>query len=92
MFDYSPNTWLDLPVNENPSERAYWSSTYFHGAHFLEELRARIGDEAFFSFLKDYRTQQAQKIATGDDFFRILREHTDVDFSDIVISYFRTAR
>ena len=92
MFDYTPETWLDLRVSENPSERAYWSSTYFHGAHFLEELRARIGDEAFFAFLKDYRAQEAGKIATGDDFFRILREHTDTDFSDIVINYFRTSR
>ncbi len=92
MFDYSPNSWLDLAVSENPSERAYWSSTYFHGAHFLEELRARIGDEAFFAFLKDYRAKKAGTIATGDDFFRILREHTDVDFSDITVRYFRTAR
>ena len=92
MFDYNPNTWLDMAVSENPSERAYWSSTYFHGAHFLEELRTRIGDEAFFAFLLDYRAQLAGKIATGDDFFRILREHTDVDFSDITVRYFREPR
>ena len=92
MFDYSPDTWLDLHVNENSSERAYWSSTYFHGAHFLEELRARIGDEAFFAFLKDYRTKYDQQIATGGDFFRVLREHTDVDFSDLILKYFRMAR
>ncbi|MBT3339112.1 MAG: hypothetical protein HN391_14470 [Anaerolineae bacterium] len=91
MFDYNPTSWLDLHVNENPSERAYWSSTYFHGAHFLEELRARIGDEAFFAFLKDYRTQYDQKIATGDDFFSTLRAHTDIDFSDLVTKYFRAA-
>ena len=89
MFDYTPNTWVDLLVSENPTERAYWGSSYFHGAYFLEELRARIGDEVFFAFLKDYRTQNAQKIGTGDDFFRILREHTKVDFSDLTIKYFR---
>ncbi len=89
MFDYSPDTWVDLPVNENTSERAYWRTSYFHGAHFLEELRGRIGDEAFFAFLQDYRTQNAGKIATGDDFFRILRENTDVDFSDLTQKYFR---
>ncbi|MBT3322164.1 MAG: hypothetical protein HN392_07745 [Anaerolineae bacterium] len=92
MFDYSPNAWLDLAVSENPSERAYWSSSYFHGAHFLEELRTRIGDEAFFAFLYDYHLELTEKIATGDDFFRILREHTDVDFSDITVRYFRAAR
>ena len=92
MFDYNPNTWLDMAVSENPNERAYWSSTYFHGAYFLEELRARIGDEAFFAFLKNYRAQNAEKIATGEDFFRILREHTGVDFSDITARYFREPR
>jgi len=90
MFDYNPLTSVDLVVSENPNERAYWGSTYFHGSHFLEAIRARIGDEAFFAFLKDYRAQYAQKIASGDDFFRVLREHTSVDFSDIVIDYFRT--
>jgi len=92
MYDYSPNTWVDLPVNENTSERAYWGASYFHGAHFLEELRGRIGDEAFFAFLRDYRTQNAGKIATGDDFFRILRENTDADFSDLTEKYFRMPR
>ena len=92
MYDYSPDTWLDLHVSENPSERAYWSSTYFHGAYFLEELRTRIGDEAFFAFLKDYQAQNVGKIATGDDFFSILREHTEVDFSDLTARYFREPR
>ncbi len=92
MYDYSPDTWLDLHVNENPSERAYWSSTYFHGAHFLEELRTRIGDEAFFAFLRDYRAKYAQQIVDGDDFFNTLREYTNVDFSDLVTKYFRTPR
>ena len=92
MYDYTPDTWVDLPVNENTSERAYWGTSYFHGVHFLEELRGRIGDEAFFSFLLDYRTQNAGKIATGDDFFRILRENTEADFSDLTQKYFRMPR
>lgn len=92
MYDYTPGAWLDQSVSENPSERAYWSSTYFNGAYFLEELRTRIGDEAFFAFLKDYRTRYAGKIANGDDFFSVLHEHTEVDFSDIVAKYFRTLR
>ena len=92
MFDYTPNTWVDLPIYENASERAYWGASYFHGAHFAEELRTRIGDEAFFAFLHDYQSQRAGQIATSEDFFNILNAHTDVDYSDLVAKYFRAAQ
>ncbi len=87
---YDTGTWIDLRVNENPTEHAYWGSAYFNAAHFLEELRTRIGDEAFFAFLQDYRTRYNQQIVSGDNFFSVLREHTDVDFSDIATKYFRS--
>ncbi len=90
MYDYTPGSWLDLEVSENPSERAYWSSTYFNGAYFLEELRARIGDEAFFAFLRDYVARYNRQIVNGDDFFSVLREHAGVDIDDITAKYFRT--
>ena len=49
----------------------------------------RIGDEAFFAFLKDYYTQNTGRIASEEDFFRVLDEYTDVDYSDVVKKYFR---
>lgn len=92
MYYYNANAWVDISIYEGSGFEPYTNATYFHGAYFLEELRARIGDEAFFAFLKDYHAQNAGKIASGDDFFRILREHTQVDFSDLTMKYFRTAR
>lgn len=92
MYYYNSNAWMDIPLYEGGGFQPYTNATYFRGAYFLSDLRARIGDEAFFAFLKDYRSQQAQQIATGDDFFRILREHTNIDFSDLTIKYFRTPR
>ena len=70
-------------------ERPYWNMTYLNGAHFLKDLRSRIGDEAFFAFLQDYLAQMRGKIATTDDFFRILRLRTSADLSDLVAQYFQ---
>jgi aminopeptidase N len=65
---------------------------YFNGAHFLQDLRQRIGDESFWAFIQDYFSQNKGRIATSEDFFRILDEHTDVDYSDIVRAYFRNQK
>lgn len=70
-------------------ERPYWNMTYLNGAHFLKDLRALIGDEAFFAFIQDYLAQMRGKISTTDDFFRILRQHTNADISDLVTQYFQ---
>ncbi len=92
MYYYNPEAKTDIPLYEGGGFHPYTNAAYFRGAHFLEELRQRIGDEAFFAFLQDYLSQNAGKIATGDDFFRILRAHTDADFSDLTQKYFRTPR
>ena len=45
---------------------------YSNGAHFLCDLRARIGDEVFYVFLKNSFTQ---KIATWGNLFSVLDAH-----------------
>lgn len=67
----------------------YTNGVYMRGAHFLDDLRTRIGDAAYFAFLQDYLHQENGKIATISDFFRILAAHTTVDYSDIVRQYFQ---
>ena len=86
---FEPSGYIDIPVYQGQNDDAYKHIVYFNGAHFLRDLRARIGDEAFYAFIKDYFTQNKGKIATRDDFFRILDAHTDVDYSDILRGYFR---
>lgn len=86
---YKPQGFVDIPIYEGQGFRPYTNAAYFKGAHFLEDLRARIGDEAFFAFLQDYLAQSRGKIVTAADFFRILRENTSADFSDIVRQYFQ---
>jgi hypothetical protein len=86
---YNPQGFVDIAIYDGQGFRPYTNTAYFQGAHFLDELRARIGDEAFFAFLQDYLLQGRGKIVTSGDFFRILSTHTSTDFSDIVRKYFQ---
>ena len=91
MYYFDPSAKMDIPVYAGTGFQPYTNATYFVGAHFLEDLRTRIGDEAFFAFLKDYSTQMNGKIATPQDFFAILRQHTNADISDLIATYFTNA-
>jgi len=86
---YNPQGFIDIPIYDGQGFRLYTNTVYLQGAHFLDELRARIGDDAFFAFLQDYLAQSRGKIVTANDFFRILATHTSTDYSDIVRQYFR---
>jgi hypothetical protein len=86
---YNPQGWVDIPVYAGDGFQPYTNAVYFRGAHFLDELRARIGDEAFFGFLQEYVKQYYGKIARAEDFFALLRLHAGVDFSDIERGYFQ---
>ncbi len=88
---FNPQGFVDIPIYDAQGSELYRLAVYFRGALFLEELRQRIGDEAFFAFLKDYYEQGNHKVVNADDFFRILRLHTTDDFSDLTYKYFRNA-
>lgn len=85
---YQPQGWVDTVLYDGGGFRPYTNAVYLRGAHFLEDLRARIGDEAFFAFLQDYLSQMNGKIATPQDFFAVLRQHTSADLSDLLQAYF----
>jgi hypothetical protein len=89
---FEPKGFIDIPVYDGQDDDNYKHTVYFNGAHFLQDLRQRIGDEAFWTFLQDYFTQSKGRIVTREDFFRILDEHTDVDYSDIVRGYFKSRK
>jgi hypothetical protein len=86
---YSPQGFVDIPIYDGQGFRPYTNAAYFRGAHFLEDLRLRIGDDAFFAFLQDYLAQGRGRIMTAADFFRILDTHTSTDYSDLVLQYFQ---
>ena len=90
---YTPHGYVDIPLNtpfENEMYRQYVNAVYLRGTLFFDGLRTRMGDEAFFAFLQDYLNQFKGRRATADDFFTVLRQHTDSDFSDLMNEYFQT--
>jgi len=86
---FNPTGYVNISIYEGGSFRPYVNAVYLRGAYFLDALRLRIGDEAFYAFLKDYVSQMTGRRAAAADFFRLLGEHTDVDYSITVSNYFK---
>jgi hypothetical protein len=86
---FGPNGWVDTNIYNGESFRHYTNAVYLNGATFIEDLRVRMGDEAFYKFIKDYAAQMSYRRTTADDFFRIAREHTSADISDLISAYFQ---
>jgi len=85
---FSPTGYVDTPIYSGGTFRAYTNAVYLRGAHFMEDLRVRMGDENFYAFLKDYAAIHSRGRATTADFFNTVRAHTDADLSDLMMKYF----
>ncbi len=86
---YEPQGRVNLSIYDYEGYRPYRDAVYLNGMNFLTDLRARVGEEAFSAFLQDYLTRERGKIATAEDFFAILRGHSDADLSALLARYFR---
>jgi len=86
---YIPTGKINLALYDYTSYRAYRDAVYLNGAHFLNDLRVLIGDDAFYAFLKDYCVQFTDRIATAQDFFDVLGKHTNKDVSSVKLKYFK---
>lgn len=85
---FDPTGYVDTPIYSGGTFRAYTNAVYLRGAHFMEDLRVRMGDDNFYAFLKDYAARYSRGRATTAGFFNIVRAHTSADLSDLMISYF----
>ncbi len=88
-FEFDEPGFVDTPIYDGGGQRPYWDKVYLTGARFMEDVRLRVGDEIFFAFLKDYYQQFEGRQATTAGFFRVLREHTSADISDLMTKYFK---
>ena len=86
---YRPTGWVNSPIYTYNGFRPYVNAVYLRGALFLEDLRKELGDQVFFTFLRDYITQKSHQLATTQDFFAILKEHTSKDIEGLLKEYFQ---
>ncbi len=86
---YEPEGWIDIPVYEGRGYRRYVNAVYLRGAHFFEDLRQTMGDEAFFAFLRAYQARMNGQIAAPEDFFALLGAYTDQELTSLLATYFR---
>lgn len=91
VTSFDPQGDIDSTIYFGGDEHEYRKTVYLHGALFLQDLRETIGDEAFFSFIKDYVQLYRYNLATTTGFWTLLRQHTDVDLTALHDVYFSTA-
>lgn len=69
---FSPEGFVDSNVYEFESRRAYINAVYLRGVRMLNELRALLGTEAFFDWLRRYALSGAGRIMTPQAFWALL--------------------
>lgn len=87
---YHPEGPLDRSIYAFESTVTYIPHIYGQGARFMAELRALVGDQSFFAFLRAYRDYGEGRVVTASDFFAVLRAYTSADLGPIVARYFST--
>ncbi len=86
---FNPTGWVDSAIHDHDGFRPYVDAVYLRGALFVDDLRRRIGDEAFFAFLRAYAGQGSLRQITGADFFSLLTAYTEADLKPLISEYFR---
>lgn len=92
---FEPMGWVNSSIYDYKSFRPYVNAVYLRGVLFLNDIRGLVGDEVFFSFLREFFTQMHERansdhlgLVTTDDFWLILDGMTDVDLSSVNAEYF----
>ncbi|MCX8025091.1 MAG: M1 family metallopeptidase [Thermanaerothrix sp.] len=85
---YQPAGWIDRSIYDYAGYQAYRNAVYLRGAQFFEDLRQAIGDEAFFTALRDYAQQYDGKIASPSDLLDLFRKYTTSDLNPLLRQYF----
>jgi hypothetical protein len=88
IYAFSPEGWVDSTIYDLSTYRRYINAVYLRGALFLERLRLILGEAAFFEVLATYVDMQRGRIASAQDFFGLVDQISDRDYSDITSEYF----
>jgi len=86
---WNPSGPLDVSIYDYSDTSTYVHNLYGRAAHFMQDVRDRVGEEAFFTFLQRYYRQYAWQRVRRSDFFQSLGEASDASLDDLVRAYFQ---
>jgi aminopeptidase N len=83
--------WLDASYEELPDdpERNWYFSIYEQGARFYAEVKATMGDDAFWAAFRDIYAEHAFGIVTAWDVLATWQLHSPTDLRPLYNAYFR---
>ncbi|GAB4580005.1 MAG: M1 family metallopeptidase [Anaerolineales bacterium] len=79
---------VNFTVYQYGDLRAYINAVYLRGAYFMQELRALMGDEAFYAALNIYATRYRAGFVSAQDFWGVIGEYTTEDLMPLRLRYF----
>ncbi len=88
VYQHSPSGPVDATIYAYDDSERFILSVYGQAAQFVRDLRALMGDEAFFAFLRDYYTAFRWRMVSADDFFATVRRHSEANLMPLLASYF----
>ncbi|MBI3158708.1 MAG: hypothetical protein HYZ26_03790 [Chloroflexi bacterium] len=81
--------YVDSAIYDLPEFVPYVKAVYLRGARFLNDVRKLTGERALLAALRDYAARHAGGIASAEDFFAILDEHSPADLANLRAYYFK---
>jgi aminopeptidase N len=83
--------WLDSAAEELPDDpaRNWYYSIYEQGARFYYDVRASMGDDAFWRAFRDIYARYANDIVTPVGMLSTFQEHSTSDLRPLFDTYFR---
>lgn len=85
---YQPSGPVDAPIYSYANSSHFITSVYGQAARFIRDLREKMGDEAFFAFLRDYYITYSGQIVTAHEFKTTAQAYTDQDLLPLFQAYF----
>ena len=80
-----------LKIGDPGPENLFSEVVYAGGAVFLSQLRAEIGDEAFFTLLREWNARHYHGNANSDDFKALAEEVSGKDLEAFFVDWLDTA-
>ena len=87
---WTPTGFVDVSIYEYADSPSFVHDMYGQSAHFLQDLREAMGEEAFKTFLRDYYQQNINQFATTDHFLNLAQTHSASDLSSLIQQYFKS--